>query len=151
MGYLSRGMTRRDAEAQVAGELAGRGLRATRQRIGVLRLLRSSRCHPTVAQVHESLLQEQPRLSLKTVYDTLESLVACGLATCVADGPGPARYEAPRDPHYHARCRACGRLFDLEARSDRQIRARTAIPKGFAVENIAVTIVGLCSRCRSGR
>lgn len=151
MGYLCREMRRRNADAEAAAELAARGLRATQQRIGVLRLLRRSRCHPTVAQVHRRLLREQPRLSLKTVYDAIESLVACGLASCVAEGPGPSRYEAQRERHDHARCRGCGRLFDLEARSDRLIRARTPVPQGFEIDQVAVTIVGRCSRCHPGR
>lgn len=142
-------MASKDTEARLAEDLAARGLRATGQRLGVLRLLRRSRCHPTAAQVHQSLRREQPRLSLKTVYDALDALVECGLASCVSDGGGAFRYEAQRDPHYHARCRGCGRLFDLAALSDRHIRARTPLPRGFEVEAVSVTLVGRCSRCRS--
>ena len=141
-------MSRTTREEAAATELAARGLRATRQRIGLLLLLRRSRSHPTAAELHRSLLGEQPNLSLKTVYETLDSLVASGLAACVTEGGEPYRYEAQHDPHYHARCRVCGRLLDLEGHSDGHIRARTAIPEGFDVERISVTIVGRCTRCR---
>jgi Fe2+ or Zn2+ uptake regulation protein len=141
-------VSRTAREEQAAQELAARGLRATRQRIGVLRLLRRSRSHPTAAELHRSLLAEQPNLSLKTVYEALDALVGSGLAACFTEGGEPYRYEAQRDPHYHARCRVCGRLLDLEGRSDGHIRARTAIPEGFHVERISVTIVGRCPRCR---
>jgi Fur family ferric uptake transcriptional regulator len=142
-------MRRADAEERLAAELAAQGLRATRQRVGILRLLRRARSHPTAAQVHRNLLREQPSVSLKTVYDVLDSLIARGLASCVTEGGAPVRYEAQSDPHYHARCRACGRLFDLEARADGHIRARTRLPAGFEIERISVTIVGRCPRCRS--
>jgi Fur family peroxide stress response transcriptional regulator len=135
-------------EERAAQELAARGLRATRQRIGLLLLLRRLRSHPTAAELHRSLLPEHPNLSLKTVYEALDSLVASGLAACVTEGGEPYRYEAMHAPHYHARCRVCGRLVDLDGRADGHIRARTAIPEGFDVERISVTIVGRCTRCR---
>jgi Fe2+ or Zn2+ uptake regulation protein len=133
----------------VARELGARGLRATRQRIALLRLLRRSRSHPTAAELHRSLVAQQPNVSLKTVYDVLDSLVSARLAACVTDGGEPYRYEAQRAPHYHARCRVCGRLCDLDGNADGYIRGRTKLPKGFVVERISVTLVGRCPRCRN--
>jgi Fe2+ or Zn2+ uptake regulation protein len=142
-------MAPRAREEGIAGELAARGLRATRQRVALLRLLRRSRSHPSAAELHRALVAEQPSVSLKTVYGVLDSLVSSHLAACVADGGEPYRYEAQTAPHYHARCRVCGRLFDLEARADAHLRRRTRVPSGFVVERIAVTFVGRCPRCRS--
>ena len=142
-------MARISAEEQLAVELAAQGLRATRQRLGLLRLLRQSRAHPTAAELHRALCRQQPNVSLKTVYDVLDSFVTAGLASCVTDGGEPYRYEPNTAPHYHARCRICGRLYDLEATLDGQLRSRTPIPEGFKVERVVVTIVGCCPRCRN--
>ncbi|MFQ5699801.1 MAG: Fur family transcriptional regulator [Myxococcota bacterium] len=130
-----------------AVELAAHGLRATRQRIAVLRLLRRARSHPTAAYLHRQLVKEQPHVSLKTVYDALEALVTTGLAGCVTDGGAPYRYDANTEPHYHAQCRVCGSLVDVPAKADGQIRGRTPLPEGFEVEQIRVTLVGRCPRC----
>lgn len=137
------------SEKRTAVELAEHGLRATRQRIGVLRALRLSRTHPTARQLHEALTRQQPNVSLKTIYETLDSLIEAGLATPVMHGGEPHRYEAVSEPHYHARCRVCGRLFDLAAHSDDHIRSRTPIPAGFEVEQISVTLMGRCPRCQT--
>lgn len=131
-----------------AAELAARGLRATRQRVAVLQQLRRVRSHPTASELHRRLLVRQPNLSLKTVYDALDSLVGAGLAACVNDVGAPSRYEANAEPHYHAQCRVCGSLLDLPASADGQIRGRTPLPEGFEVEEIRVTLVGRCPRCR---
>jgi Fe2+ or Zn2+ uptake regulation protein len=139
------------ADERIATELAARGLRATRQRVALLRLLRRAHTHPTAAELHRSLVREHPNLSLKTVYDVLGSLVSADLASCVTDGGEPYRYEAQNAPHYHARCRLCGRLYDIDARSDSHIRGRNAVPDGFVVERISVTLVGRCPRCRDVR
>ena len=53
------------ADERAATELAGRGLRATRQRVALLRLLRRSRTHPTAAELHRELLEEQPNVTLE--------------------------------------------------------------------------------------
>lgn len=140
-------MPRGSTDERVATELAGRGLRATRQRVALLRLLRKTRSHPTAASLHRSLLVEHPNVSLKTVYEILDSLIAANLASCVTDGGEPYRYEAQSHAHYHARCRVCGRLYDLAATSDGHIRGKSALPEGFVVERVSVTLVGRCPRC----
>jgi len=141
-------MPRPRSDEGIATELAARGLRATRQRVALLRLLRRSSVHPTAAALHRSLLRQHPNVSLKTVYEILDSLVSANLAACVTDGGEPYRYEARSHPHYHARCRVCGRLYDLDATADAYIRGRSAVPEGFQVERISVTLVGRCPRCR---
>lgn len=142
----------RTTEAQdlagIAEELARFGLRATRQRIALLRLLREAEDHPTVLQLHRAVCREQRCVSRKTVYEIVSSFVHAGLAACVTEGGESARYEARVAPHYHARCRVCDRLFDLPPSADSQIRGRTAIPEGFRVEGISVTLQGVCSHCR---
>jgi Fe2+ or Zn2+ uptake regulation protein len=137
------------AESTLAEELASRGLRATRQRVGVLRLLRGLPTHPTALEVHRELCKQQPRVSQKTVYEILDALVAARLATRVSEGGEASRYEAGSAPHYHARCRVCGRLFDLPARADGHVRGRTPLPEGFAVETVRVTLEGRCLRCQN--
>ena len=130
-------------------ELARCGLRATRQRIATLRALRSVKSHPTAHDVHKMVVRKQSNVSRKTIYEALAVLVEAGLASCVTDGGEPYRYDANNDPHYHARCRICDTLIDLPATSDPEIRRRTRLPKGFAVDHIQVTIYGTCPRCRA--
>jgi Fur family peroxide stress response transcriptional regulator len=135
------------AAERLAEELARYGLRATRQRVAALRLLRRQRGHPTAVQVHHALVRRHPNLSQKTVYEILDAFVTAGLASRVSEGGEPQRYEARLEPHYHARCRVCGRLFDIPASANSQIRGRSYVPEGFRVEKIQVTLHGLCLRC----
>jgi len=135
----------RHRDPALAEELAEQGLRATRQRLALLRLLRAAEDHPTVNELHAALCAEQKRVSRKTVYEILDSFVRAGLASCPTDGGEPSRYEAQRAPHDHARCRVCGKLFDLP-RAPRRRRA-TRAPSGFRVEDVTVVVRGVCGGC----
>ena len=141
-------MRHRTANEMIAEELSRHGLRATRQRVAALRVLRRLKSHPTSAELHARLLVDHENLSQKTVYEILDALVQSGLAARVTTVGEPYRYEARSEPHYHATCRVCGRLYDLPASANSQIRGRADLPDGFHVEKIDVTIRGLCIRCR---
>jgi Fe2+ or Zn2+ uptake regulation protein len=45
-------------------------------------------------------------------------------------------------------CRVCGRLYDVPAGADFRTHGRANLPEGFHVEQVDVTIRGLCRRCR---
>ena len=135
------------AAKESADQLARSGLRATRQRVAVLRLLQNDRGHPTALDVHARLVTRQPNLSQKTVYEILDALVEAGLARRVTQITGPVRYEARLERHDHAWCRVCGRLFDVAACADLTLRERAELPYGFRLERVQVTLEGLCARC----
>lgn len=139
----------RRQESDPAAALAARGMRATRQRMAVLEHLRASRDHPTAAELHRQLLADHPNMSLKTVYEALDALVGASLAGSLTGiAGGPTRYEPNASPHYHAQCRICGSLNDVRAAADGHIRGRSSLPEGFEIDEIHVTLLGRCRRCR---
>jgi Fe2+ or Zn2+ uptake regulation protein len=140
-------MPDKSAEENIAQELARHGLRATRQRLALLALLKRSTNHPTVAELHRKLTRSHPRVSRKTVYDILDSFVRAGMALVVTDGGEPYRYEGKTEPHYHARCRVCDRIFDLPAVANARLRGSAGLPEAFKIESIAVVFRGVCNRC----
>jgi len=131
----------------VESQLAASGLRITRQRVAVLRMLESERGHPSAIDLHARLVEKHPNLSQKTVYEILDTLVDAGLVRRVTQIRGPSRYEARLARHDHAWCRVCGKLFDVAARADRAIRAQAELPQGFRIEAVSVTLEGRCARC----
>src|SRR5215470_13146182 len=111
-------MTRRVDTCPVEDEalrlaLERAGWRYTRQRAAVFAYLRSVTSHPTAEQVFAAVRQQLPSISLATVYKALDALVDAKIAGRVADGAGPARYDARSDAHYHVRCEATGQVLDL--------------------------------------
>jgi Fe2+ or Zn2+ uptake regulation protein len=100
-----------DPELRHALEHAG--WRYTRQRAAVFASLRSAQSHPTAEQVFAAVRRQLPHVSLATIYKALDALVAAGLARRITGGPGPARYDARTEAHYHLRCERTGEVRDL--------------------------------------
>jgi Fur family transcriptional regulator, peroxide stress response regulator len=118
--------------------LRTRGQRVTLPRLMVHRVVALQPQHVTAERIHEEL----PSLSFATIYSTLDLLEELGLVRRVSTLEGAAVYDSRTDPHGHALCRRCGKLFDLDPGE-----VAGAAPAGFSVEQTTIQMVGLCADC----
>jgi Fur family transcriptional regulator, peroxide stress response regulator len=125
------------------------GQRFTGQRAAVFRYLLSTDSHPTADEVFVAVRAEVPVISLATVYKSLETLVGCGLATKLTYGDGSARYDGRTDPHHHARCLACSRIFDVAGRLPAdEIQELNPGSDRFQVTGYRLEFTGYCEECQ---
>lgn len=129
-------------------KLDAKGAHLTRQRAAVFSYLSRVEHHPTAEQVYHAVKRELPRISLATVYKSLEKLVACGAASKLAYGDAAARYDIRTDHHYHTRCLACGQMQDFDAAGGLELLRKIKPRPGFAVEDYRLELVGYCRDCR---
>ena len=91
-----------------------RGLRATPQRRAIIETVRVAGGHVTAESVFEQVRTELPTISLKTVYETLHSLVVAEEMRELAIGVGPIRFDTTVRPHHHLVCLKCKRIEDID-------------------------------------
>lgn len=127
------------------------GLRDTPQRRHVYDLLLSKRDHPTATEVFQRAKKAMPTISLATVYNSLEALVACGLAKQVHVDREPTRYCPNLEEHGHFICAACGLVFDIDLAAGEQMDHQWALPSGFTVTTHEVTLRGTCATCAQSK
>lgn len=128
--------------------LTQHGIRPSVQRTTVLRYLRSVKTHPTVDEIYQALLPENPSLSRTTVYNTLELLSEHNLVLTLDFGEGYLRYDADCSPHCHFRCSCCGHVFDImTAPPD----CSAMLPKGFKLKGVQLSLSGTCAACSKTR
>lgn len=127
-----------------AALLSGRGLRPSPQRIGIYDCLAATRSHPSAEAIYRALAPAYPTLSRTTVYNTLASLLALGLAKPIYIEGEEMRYDADMTSHGHFRCRACGEVLDFPFGEDEY---RPRLPEGFVPELVQLACVGLCPGC----
>src|SRR5208283_355783 len=123
--------------------LATRGFRFTPQREQVYAVLLQQRDHPTAERVFIRAKQEMPGISMATVYNCLDALVAFGMVRQVSLERGAARFCPNMKDHCHFYCDACESVFDI----DFPAKHGLALPKGFRAERFDIAVHGRCAGC----
>lgn len=128
--------------------LQGRGIAITQQRLEILLNIRRRYDHPNVEQVYKSLLPKVPKLSLDTVYRTLNMFAHNGLIMRVAAPSNRAHFDGCAAPHDHFFCTSCEKIIDLKVASDNSCREMPKdIPGVARIEFMQRLYLGICQEC----
>jgi Fur family iron response transcriptional regulator len=94
--------------------LRAAGLRPTRQRLALARLLlENGNRHVTAEQLHSEALAAAIPVSLATVYNTLHQFIECGILREVVVDSGRSYFDTNIDDHHHFFCESSGMLQDI--------------------------------------
>ncbi len=124
------------------------GLRATSQRLAIMKALMATRSHPSAEELYEQLKPSYPTLSLSTVYKTLQILAEIGEVLTLETGSGKQRFDGYTHNHYHATCVKCEKVFDIDYEKY-PINPPEEILPGFKIQSTKVYFMGLCNECQS--
>jgi Fur family transcriptional regulator, stress-responsive regulator len=128
--------------------LREREWRFTAQRRAVVEVLAGEHVHMSADAIHSRAQDVLPEISLATVYNTLNELVAMGEILEVAAGTGPKRYDPnARTPHQHLVCTNCGLLRDVFDAPEPSLALSDADASGFVLTGVDVVYEGLCPVC----
>ena len=122
----------------------------TRPRELVAAILRSAQRFISAAEIHRTLATESSRVSLATVYRTLEHLREKGEAEVRIDDAGEATYMVcePDHHHHHAICSNCARVVDVDCDAVEQFTASLRESHGFELHAHKMEFVGRCRECQ---
>jgi Fur family transcriptional regulator, stress-responsive regulator len=129
--------------------LRARRWRLTPQRRVVAQALHGEHCHLTAEEVLTRARAQLPEVSLATVYNTLNELVAMGEVLEVTAGGGPRRYDPNvGEVHHHLVCSGCGDLRDVRPSGQDELQLPISDHHGFRVDQVDIVFRGLCPACR---
>jgi Fur family iron response transcriptional regulator len=124
----------------IAERLRAAGLRPTRQRVSLARLLfEGGDRHVSAELLHEEALSQNVPVSLATVYNTLHQFTQVGLLREVAVEGAKAYFDTNTSNHYHFFCEDTGKLMDIETGGIR-IEGIPKAPEGMAVSRVDVLV-----------
>ncbi|MBO4850397.1 MAG: transcriptional repressor [Prevotella sp.] len=126
------------------------GLKATANRIVVIKALDKAKRPMTMAELEESILT----IDKSGVFRALMLFKTHHLVHAIDDG-GAVRYELCRstkedvdeDEHPHFHCEACGKIFCLRDIPMPDVK----LPKGFRIRSVGCLVKGLCPECAGKR
>jgi len=128
--------------------LRQRGIQVTAQRLAVLRAV-AAQPHSTADAVAEAVRAEIGAISLQSVYDALNMLVAESLIRRIQPAGSPARFEdRVGDNHHHLICRVCGRVVDVDCAVGSAPCLTAADDMGYEIEEADIAYWGRCPDCR---
>lgn len=89
-------------------------LKYSKQREQIKDFLMTRKDHPTADVVYSNVREQNPNISLGTVYRNLTLLADIGEIARLRVGDGVDHFDADTSPHYHFVCNQCGRVLDLD-------------------------------------
>ena len=145
-------MESRESRRPLEQELISRGVRMTRQRRLLVRIIQSAHGHMDVLQLWKRARAQDPTLDKVTVYRTLALLKKHGLVDELdllhLEG-GKHYYEAraTRD-HIHLACIKCGRIQEFESALFEKLKGQIERERRFQIDVVRVEAGGYCHRCK---
>jgi len=128
------------------------GLRSTNQRTLILEIIRHGQGHLDADEVFRRARSKQPRISLSTVYRTLQKLKQMGLIEELHFDETHHHYEIkPPEEHHHLVCQGCGRVIEFQYPLTRLVQKKVPEAKDFEITNSELQITGYCSECKKNR
>ena len=121
--------------------------RQSRQQRLVFEIVERSHNHPTAHQVFAQARRRIPTISLGTVYRNLRQLADQGHVQENKMGGEPARFEVPRQKHYHIWCVECGRLEDLTLPYQDELDRKAQRLVRHRLEEHRMEFFGVCPEC----
>ena len=126
--------------SEVESRLLAAGVQPTAQRIAICRFVLCQAEHPTADQVKDWADKNFPKLSLATVYNTLNLLVKAGLLKELRfPHTDKAVYDNNISPHYHFLDEKTGELFDVSAD---EVEVSPKLKAMFQVKSVEVLFKG---------
>lgn len=104
--------------------------------------------HPTATEVYGFVRAKNPTLSRGTVFRVLGGFADSGKAKRLCFAGSDVRYDPTLTPHAHARCRRCGRVFDVRLPCSSEL-LETAKSEAFEPDGFEVEFFGLCVFCKN--
>ena len=134
---------------QIEANLREKGLSPTLQRVGICQFVLCQADHPTAEMVHQWAEENMGKISLATVYNTLNSLVEVGL---LREFRFPHLEKSIYDnnilEHHHFFDQISGKILDIPADA---LKINTSLGSEFQVQGYDVLLKGIYKKTATKR
>ena len=130
----------KDTSAQALARLREAGLRPTRQRVELARLLfKSCDRHVTAESLHDEVTGAGVKVSLATVYNTLHQFTEAGLLRQVIVDAARSYFDTNTGDHQHFFLESEGMLIDIPGETI-AVAGVPAPPPGLSIDRVDVVV-----------
>jgi Fe2+ or Zn2+ uptake regulation protein len=137
----------KEIELKLIASLRQKRYKLTPQRLEIIHLLAGDTSHPSAPDVLKRARKRVPKISMSTVYYTLDMLKREGLIRELEFYEKDNRYDITISDHINLICKKCGKIEDFTETppfSPEMIEEQT----GFRPEGMRFEYYGYCKGCR---
>ena len=136
------------SEREILEQLSNQGFRLTQARRAIIRVLLEETGYLSPEQLLQLARQTCQRVSLVTVYRTLDLLSDLGYVRRVHSDHGCNGFaKVARGHRHHLICKGCGRVVDFEGCDLSSMVRRVERETGFIVDDHILELSGVCAAC----
>ncbi len=129
--------------------LQRQGLKLTRSRLAILRVLADAPDHLKVAEIHRRALAIDPQVGLASVYRTMDLLEQLGLVKHVHVDHRHRHYAPVTEHHgHHLVCQGCGRVVEFSDCQAEAVARLLARRTKFQIVSHSMEFFGRGPRCQ---
>jgi Fur family ferric uptake transcriptional regulator len=129
------------------------GLKKTYQKDLILETFLTTEGHLSVEDIYSLVKKKDKKVGIVTVFRTLKSLTACGIAREITLGDGLTRFEhSYRHPHHHhIICTECHKAIEFVSPELERLQDEIVGKYHFQPVHHRFQIYGVCEDCRESR
>lgn len=130
-------------------------IRLTYQRKIILEELKNLGNHPTVDEVYMVVKKRLPKISMSTVYRSLDVLSKNGFIRKLEPIDIQKRFDENTSGHYHFYCTNCGKVKDAPIEDigpiEKEIEKMEKVieNKGYKISGYSLEFFGTCKDCQT--
>lgn len=139
-GFMNERLVHQRPYAVLLEKLKACGLRPTRQRLALARLLaEAGHCHMTAEELHRRALVHGVRVSLATVYNTLHQFTEAGMLREIVVDSTRSYFDTNVSDHHHFYDEDSAELADIQG-EDVVISRLPQPPEGQRIARVDVVV-----------
>jgi Fur family transcriptional regulator, ferric uptake regulator len=129
------------------------GLKKTNQKELILETFLNTEGHLSVEDLYALVKKKDKRIGVVTVFRTLKSLTACGIAREISLGDGLTRFEHSyhHPHHHHIVCAECHKAIEFVSPELESVQDEIVKKYHFRPIRHRLQIYGICADCREHR
>jgi Fur family ferric uptake transcriptional regulator len=131
--------------------LSSKKLKFTRTRRLIFgEIFSDEKVHPDASEIHRRLKSKGEKVSLATIYRTLNVFVKSGLVSEVDFGESHSHYEPEisRAAHGHLVCLSCGEVKEFSDEKIQSILKKIGTESRFKTDKFSIQVFGYCQNCQ---